>query len=97
MSKKSILTDSQTDWERIKNMQDHQIDLSEIPEITEDRLHNAKLRFDGKMISKEKVLVSIFLDADIVAFFKSIAGEEAFQTVINQVLRNNIVHQKLEQ
>lgn len=81
----------------LKNLQDHQVDLSELPEITEDKLKNAKLRFGGKMISKEKVLVSIFLDADIVAFFKTIAGEEAFQTVINQVLRNNIVYQKLEQ
>lgn len=80
----------------LKNMQDHQIDLSELPEITEDKIKNANLRFDDKNISKEKVLVNIFLDADIVAFFKSIAGEEAFQNVINDVLRNNIVHQKLE-
>lgn len=35
MSKKNILKDSQTDWERIEAMHDKEIDLSDIPEVTE--------------------------------------------------------------
>lgn len=42
--------DSETNWERLEAMQDNDIDLSNIPEITEDQFKNAKLRFAGKSI-----------------------------------------------
>ncbi len=35
MSKESILSKSQTDWQRIDRMDDGDIDLSDCPEVTE--------------------------------------------------------------
>jgi len=96
MNKKSIIKDSQTDWERISKMSDEDIDLSDIPEVSEDKLKDAQVRFGGKPIPKEKIRVNIFLDTDIVAYFKTIAGGRDFHAVINDALRNNIRQQKLE-
>ncbi|MEA5624738.1 hypothetical protein [Nostoc sp. UHCC 0251] len=39
---------SQTDWERIEAMQDEDIDLSDIPEVTEEQMKQALLRVGGK-------------------------------------------------
>lgn len=90
MSKKYTLKDSQTDWDRINVMQDEDIDLSDIPEITEDQMTQARLRFSGKPIPKNKIRVNIMLDADIVAYFKTQAGGQGYQTLINETLRANI-------
>ena len=44
MSKPSTSATSQTDWERVESMQDEDIDLSEIPEVTEEQMgHGAIL------------------------------------------------------
>jgi len=43
---------SETNWERLEAMQDKDIDLSDIPEISEDQFKKAKLRFGGKPIQK---------------------------------------------
>ena len=43
MSKKPISTSSRTDWERLNAMQDKDIDLSDIPEVTEEQAARAKL------------------------------------------------------
>ena len=56
MNKKSTSKDSQTDWERINTMKDEDIDLSDIPEVTEDQIAGAKLRIGGKPVPKGKVL-----------------------------------------
>ena len=96
MNKKSTSNVSQTDWERIDAMTDSDIDLSEIPEITEDQMARAKLRIGGKPVPKGKVRVNIFLDASIVAFFKTQAGERGYQTLINEALKENIRQHDLE-
>jgi len=96
MRKKSTSKVSQTDWERIDAMTDSDIDLSEIPEITEDQMARAKLRIGGKPVPKGKVRVNIFLDASIVAFFKTQAGERGYQTLINEALKENIRQHDLE-
>jgi uncharacterized protein (DUF4415 family) len=77
-------------------MMDGDIDLSEIPEITEEQIARAKLRIGGKPVPKGKVRVNIFLDASIVAFFKTQAGERGYQTLINEALKENIRHHDLE-
>lgn len=96
MSKKSTYRDSRTDWERVNTMKDEDINLSDIPEIREDQIAKAKLRIGGKPVPKGKVRVNIFLDASIVAYFKSQAGGRGYQTLINQTLRDNIRFKDLE-
>lgn len=50
MKRKFAVINSQTKWERIEKMNDNEIDLSDIPEITEEQLSQAKLRISGKLI-----------------------------------------------
>ena len=88
--------DSETNWERLETMQDKDIDLSDIPEITEDQFKKAELRFGGKPTPKGKVRVNILLDAKIVAYFKAQAEGRGYQTLINEALKENIFHQDLE-
>ena len=96
MNKKSTSKDSQTDWERINTMKDEDIDLSDIPKATEDQMARAELRIGGKPVPKSKVRVNIFLDASIVAYFKTQAGGRGYQTLINEALKENIRHQDIE-
>jgi uncharacterized protein (DUF4415 family) len=72
------------------------IDLSEIPEITEEQMKRATLRAGGKPVARGKVRVNMFLDADIVAYFKALAGGRGYQTLINEALRNSILAEDLE-
>jgi len=96
MSKKSTLRGSQTEWERIKAMSDKDIDTSEIPEITEEQMKGATLRFGGKHVSKGKVRVNILMDAEVVAYFKSQAGARGYQTLINEALKASMRDRDLE-
>ena len=96
MSKKSISKDSHTDWERIKKMQDENIDLSDTPEVLEDMFSNAVLRLGGRKVPKGKVRINILLDADIVAYYKTLSGGRGYQTLINETLKHNIFHHDLE-
>ena len=42
MSENDTLLSSETDWERLENMSDEDIDLSDIPELTEEDFKKAK-------------------------------------------------------
>ncbi len=77
-------------------MQDKDIDLSDIPEVTEDQMARAKLRIGGKPVAKGKVRVNIFLDAEVVAYFKAKAGGRGYQTLINEALKAKIRNHELE-
>lgn len=89
MSRKNTSKASGTDWHRIDDMQDEDIDLSDIPEITEEQMARAKLRIGGKPVHKgEKV--SIRVDAEIVAYFKLKAGEVNYESAINDMLKAGI-------
>jgi len=96
MSKKDISKDAQTDWQRITSMQDEDIDMSDIPEVTENQMTKAKLRLGGRDVSKGKIRVNIFLDAEVVAYFKGKAGGRGYQTLINEALKTNIRNIDLE-
>ena len=96
MSKKSIIKDSHTDWERIKKLKDEEIDLSDIPEVSEDMFSKAVLRLGGRKVSKTKVRINILLDADIVAYYKTISGGKGYQTLINETLKQHIFQHDLE-
>lgn len=96
MNKKNITKDSQTNWERISKMRDKDIDLSDIPEVTEKQIKQAKLRIGGKLLPKQKVRVNISLDANIIAYYKTRAAGRGYQTLINEALKENILYENLE-
>jgi uncharacterized protein (DUF4415 family) len=97
MSKDSTLKTSKTDWEAVEKMGDKDIDLSEIPEVTVEQMSRAKMRAGGKPVRRGKVRVNMYLDAEIVEYFKTQAGGRGYQTLINQTLKESIRHQNLEE
>ena len=72
---------SQTDWQRLTNMKDEEIDVSDIPEITPELWKDAKV-----VIPEGKKAVSIRLDEDVLRWFKK--NGRGYQTHINAVLRS---------
>ena len=67
-------------------MTDEDIDVSEIPEITERQMQRAVLRVGGKPIPRGKVLVPMVLDQEVVEYFKKRAGA-AYRELINDTLK----------
>ncbi len=96
MNEESLSRHSETDWEYIQNLSDKEIDLSDIPEITEEQAARAVRRIGGKVLPKGKVRVNMYLDSDIVAYFKMKAGGRGYQTLINETLRQTVGSQDLE-
>lgn len=64
------------------NMKDEEIDMSEIPELTDDFFKKAVL-WPGK-----KKQVTLRIDPDIIEFFKK--KGRGYQTMINAVLRKYV-------
>ena len=96
MNKKYSSKNSLTDLERVNTIRDTDIDLSDVPEVTEDQIANAVMRFNGQPL-KGKIRINILLDANIVAWFKTKAGGRGYQTLINEALKKNILHNDIEQ
>lgn len=84
MNKENTVKESQTDWTRIDAMTDEEIDLSDIPEITEEMWTKGVWRKGLKttLITSQETLA---VDRDIIEFFK--AQGQNYQTKINQLLR----------
>ncbi len=80
MSASNLKKPSETDWTRIDEMKDDEIDTSDIPPLDETFFANAKLRVPGNKIS-----MTVSVDADVLEWFKA-QGEE-FQNRINAALR----------
>jgi uncharacterized protein (DUF4415 family) len=74
------LKPSETNWARVSEMTDDEIDTSDIPPLDETFFADARLRMPGK-----KVSVTLDVDADVLAWFEA-QGEE-FQHRINTALR----------
>ena len=96
MNDDSTLESSQTDWKTLEDMKDEDIDLSEIPEITADQIARATLQVGGKPVSRRKVRVNIYLDAEVVAYFKARAGGRGYQTLVNEALKESIRSKGIE-
>ena len=77
-------------------MQDDDPDLSEIPEVTEEQMARAVLRVGGVPVERGKRRVTMFLDAFIVEYFKTKAGERGYQTLMNDALVEHIRGHELE-
>ncbi|MGL6159895.1 BrnA antitoxin family protein [Microbulbifer sp.] len=70
---------SKTDWKRLAEMEDEDIDTSDIPELDDDFFRNAELKVPPKQS------VTLRLDADVLKWFK--AQGRGYQTRINKLLR----------
>nr|VFJ61746.1 MAG: Uncharacterized conserved protein, DUF4415 family [Candidatus Kentron sp. DK] len=73
-------------------MPDEDIDLSDIPEITDEQMAKARLRIGGRSVPEGKAAakVEISVDADVVAYFRMKMGEKNYQSVMNEMLRSGI-------
>ena len=95
MSKSTISKKSQTDWERLETMEDQDIDVSEIPELTPEMFAKAVVN-RGLRDKENKTQLTIRVDRDVLAWFKS--QGRGYQTRINSLLRAymeaNVKHSK---
>jgi len=83
MNKKSTETKSKTDWKRLHDMKDSDIDLSDIPEIDPVNFKKMVIR-----MPQPKELVSIRIDPDVLGWFRN--QGRRYQTRINAVLRSYV-------
>ncbi|MBC7901722.1 MAG: BrnA antitoxin family protein [Saprospiraceae bacterium] len=84
MKKENIMKKSETDWDRIRNMRDEDIDLSDLPEITPEMFAKAVVRKGFKQVPQKKQL-TLRIDQDVIEFFRK--QGQGYQTKINQLLR----------
>ena len=78
-----------TQLERLAAMRDEDIDLSDMPEVTD---FTGWVR--GKFYRPVKQQLTLRLDADVVHWFKTHAdGERGYQTKINAALRGFVEEQ----
>ncbi len=84
MSKVSTSKQSLTDWKRLDALQDEDIELSEVPEITPEMFARAVVR-RGLQPPPPKQQITIRLDYDVLKWFR--AQGEGYQTRINALLR----------
>lgn len=70
--------------DRLRNMRDEDIDLSDIPPIPPEMFARAVVRKGLKPVEPKKQ-VTLRLDADVLAWFKSLG--RGYQTRINELLR----------
>lgn len=68
-----------SDWKRLAEMPDKDIDTSDIPELDDEFFRRAEVRLP------QKQSVTIRLDQDVLTWFKS--QGKGYQTRINQLLR----------
>ncbi len=80
----SHLKESLTDWERLDALQDEDIDLSDMPEVTPEMFAKAVVR-RGLKPTPSKQQVTIRLDDDVLEWFR--AQGKGYQTRINSLLR----------
>ena len=76
---------------KLRAMRDEDIDLSDIPELTEEQLSRG---FRPSLHRPIKLPVTIRLDADVVGWFKEHAGDKPYQTEITRVLRQHVAKQE---
>jgi len=75
----------QTDWTRVKNMHDSDIDFSDSIKATPAMLAGAVRHSRGRPIKEnKKMLINLRLDPEIITFFQSMGA--GWQTRINDSL-----------
>ncbi len=87
MNSKPFSPDELEQLAKLRAMRDEDIDLSDIPELTEEQLSRG---FRPGLHRPIKLPVTIRLDADVVGWFKEHAGDKPYQSEINRVLRQHV-------
>lgn len=87
MSSRPFSPDELEQLARLEALRDEDIDLSDIPEITDEQWATA---FRPGLARPIKMPVTIRLDADVVGWFKEQSGDKPYQTEINRVLRQYV-------
>lgn len=54
-----------------------------------------RMRVEGRAVQPKK-RVTLYLDASLVEHFKEMAGERGYQTLINETLKESLLHADLE-
>lgn len=80
MSARNLKKPSETDWARLDNMTDEEVDTSDIPPLSEAFFETAQWRMPGK-----KTAVTLSVDDDVLKWFEAQGAE--FQQRINAALR----------
>jgi uncharacterized protein (DUF4415 family) len=80
-----LTEDQRRQLEYVKNLPDDQIDLSDMPELTDEQLQRRPVYIGLIPGSLTKKSVTIRLDDDVVKWFK--AQGKGWQTKMNWVLR----------
>jgi uncharacterized protein (DUF4415 family) len=80
MNAQDLKKPSETNWARVSEMADEEINTSDIPPLDETFFANARLRRPEK-----KVSITLDVDADVLEWFK--AQGEDFQHRINAALK----------
>ena len=88
MSVSDMNKPSETDWKRVNEMTDEEIDTSDIPPLDEDFFSQAQLR----MPKRPPVMMKV--DADLVDWVK--AQGEGYENLINAALRSYVEGHKEE-
>ncbi|HFD31299.1 MAG TPA: hypothetical protein ENJ28_01105 [Gammaproteobacteria bacterium] len=84
MKKEVIMQQSQTNWKVVDAMEDKEINLSDLPEISPDKFAKAIVRKGLKPVAK-KTQVTLRIDTDVLTWFK--AQGKGYQTKINALLK----------
>lgn len=77
------------DLARVEPMKDEDIDLTDMPEMTDEQWSRA---VRGKFYRPVKQQVTLRLDADVIAWFRR--NEAKYQTAINAALREHVARQR---
>lgn len=87
MNGSSMNKPSQTDWERIDELTDEEIDTSDIPPLDDSFFARARLR-----LPQQQVSVVMHVDADVLDWFKN--QSEEYESLINSALRSYVEKRK---
>jgi uncharacterized protein (DUF4415 family) len=83
MRNRSTEMKSRTNWRRLEQMRDQDVNLSDIPRIDLSLLRTMKVR-----MPEPKELVSIRIDPDVLTWFRN--QGRRYQTRMNAVLRSYV-------
>lgn len=84
MKKKATSPVSQTDWKRVDQMTDEEIDFSDLPEVPPERFAQAIVR-DGLKPVARKAQITLRIDSEVLEWFR--AKGSGYQSQINAILR----------
>ncbi len=70
--------------------------FDEYPEVTQADLNQAKFRV-GLKSAPDQQTITLSLDTNLIEYFKSKAGENGYQILINEILRQAKAQEELQQ